>query len=108
MLAEQDNWMNPLNRLIWIKAFRQRKTRVTIRDGRKFKLDYDVPPFVIKTLGEEVEVVHVYMAPMDEQPSWVETCFAPYGFFDLKEVTNFHWIAAGNKKPRNTILNSVG
>lgn len=88
----RENWMSPLNKIIWLRAFKKRQEFVTIRDGRKFICDYDVPPFVIKTLGENINVVHVRMAPMDQQPVWVETVFAPYGFFDLKEVTNIHWI----------------
>ena len=91
--VKQDNWMSPLNKVIWYKAFKARATRVTIRDGRKFILDYDVPDFVIKTLGENIKVVHVRMAPMKEQPSWVETNFVPFGFFNLSEVTNMHWIS---------------
>ena len=97
---KQENWMSPLNKIIWYRAFKKRQRYVTIRDGRKFIVEYDnVPPFVVKTLGQNIKVIHVRMAPMSEQPSWVETNFVPYGFFDLKEVTNIHWISQGRKTP---------
>lgn len=67
-------WMNPLNKLIWRKAFKARATSVTINDGRKFTLDYT------KRKG------FVLVKPADG-------ALVPMGWFDLKRVASLEWIS---------------
>ena len=69
----REDWMSPLNKIIWLKAFRAKQTEVTIRDGRRFRLDYDRIPGKV----------------------WVSfdgAAFHPCGWFDLKKVTNQLWL----------------
>lgn len=65
----KEDWMSPLNRIIWLNAFRQKKKIVRLRDGRRFSIDYDQIP------GK----------------AWVDCIddFAcPCGWFDMGRVTN--------------------
>jgi hypothetical protein len=61
--------MSPLNKIIWINAFRKKATEVMLRDGRRFTIDYSQTPgkaWVNGTNGES----------------------APCGWFDLARVTD--------------------
>lgn len=71
MQDNREDWMSPLNKIIWLNAFRKRNTRVRLRDGRVFSVDYDQIP------GK---------AWVDGQPHSGEVC--PCGWFDLKRVTD--------------------
>ena len=69
MSKEREDWMSPLNKIIWLNAFRSKKKEVMLRDGRRFTIDYDQIPgkaWVNGTNGEP----------------------APCGWFDLKRVTD--------------------
>lgn len=63
------NWMSPLNRIKWRSAIVNRKTSVTVDDGRVFVLDYSKRP------GK----VHYY-------PKGAETLGVPRGWLDIKTV----------------------
>jgi hypothetical protein len=39
-LAANHGWMSPLNKIHWHTAVVQRKTSLTLPDGREFKLNY--------------------------------------------------------------------
>ena len=71
MQADREDWMSPLNKIIWLNAFRTKKTSVMLRDGRRFTINYDQIP------GK---------AWVDGQPHSGEVC--PCGWFDLKRVTD--------------------
>lgn len=80
-----EDWLSPLNRIDWYRAFKARDRIVTLRDGRRFEIDYDHME-MIKSTGEKRKLVHV--RPADGRLS-------PRGFFDLKEVTSKQWITEG-------------
>ena len=42
--SKGEDWMSPLNKIIWHRAFKARKTQVRLRDGRRFSIDYDQIP----------------------------------------------------------------
>lgn len=85
---EHEDWMSPLNKVIWMKAFRKREKEVTLRDGRRFEINYDVRPLVFPTTGETFPLVHV-------QPS--DGKFAPCGYLRLDEVTDPSWVSKDDK-----------
>ena len=74
-----EDWLSPLNRIIWMAAFRKKEQTVTLRDGRKFVIDYDRRP------GE------VFVKPAKGSGDLV-----PRGFFNLKKVTENVWLAESN------------
>jgi hypothetical protein len=69
-MLNKEDWLSPMNKILWIKAFRERKKEVTIRDGRKFKIKY---------IGEKVRVSPV-------------RGFSPLAWFPLEKVTNSAWL----------------
>jgi len=95
MSEKREDWMSPLNRVIWLKAFRARQTEVTIRDGRKFKLNYDVRPLELPASGETRKLVHI--TPADGQ-------FVPSGYFNLKEVTDPSWVKEDKTEVKKDLL----
>jgi hypothetical protein len=70
-MKPRENWMSPLNRIIWLNSFRKRMTRVVLRDGRRFSVDYDQIP------GK---------AYVNIMPNQGETI--PCGWFELSRVTS--------------------
>lgn len=53
--GSMENWLNPLNKLLFVKAFKNKANTCIIRDGRTFKLSYEQ-----KTMyGELKDVVHI-------------------------------------------------
>lgn len=69
-----EDWLSPMNKLIWFEAFTKRLTHVKLRDGRKFTITYKHTP--------DYEVAKV--APM--------VGYIPRGTFELKIVTNLLWL----------------
>jgi hypothetical protein len=77
-----EDWLNPMNKLIWIKAFKAKSPTVTLRDGRKFTIKYKQ--------RKGVDIVEV--RPVEGM--------VPLGFFELKQVTDNSWLddTNGHKK----------
>lgn len=71
-IKQREDWLSPMNRIIWIKAFRAKDTEVTLRDGRKFIMDYGKKPGV------------VFVKAKDER--------VPRGSFELEKVTHNSWL----------------
>ena len=88
-IPKHEDWMSPLNKVIWMRAFRKKQTEVTLRDGRKFEINYNVRPLVFASTGEKFDLVHV-------QPA--DGTFAPCGYFRLKEVTDPRWVSRDDKE----------
>lgn len=85
---KREDWMSPLNKVIWMNAFRSKKKQVTIRDGRKFDITYDVRPLYYKTTGETRPLARVTCTNGES---------APMGFFDLTVVTDPQWVTEDDK-----------
>ena len=96
-MAERENWMSPLNRVLFMQAFRKKATKVTIRDGREFTIRYDVRPLHYKVTDETRPLACVEVIGPEE---------VPFGFFDLTVVTNAQWVSDGNKlsKQETTVV----
>jgi len=73
-----EDWLNPMNKILWIKAFRSKSPTVTLRDGRKFTIKY--------ARRNNIDIVEV--RPVDG--------LVPMGFFELKKVTDNSWLSDGN------------
>lgn len=73
-----ENWMSPLNKLIWIKAFRKKQTSVTLRDGRRFELDFERTPGKVLIYPAVTATGH--------------DTIVPRGWFDLDRVTDDQWL----------------
>ena len=71
----ETDWMDPLNKLIWRKAIKDRETRVKIRDGHEFVLFYE--KHLDKIEGKLVE--KVWISPADANQ------FAPCGWFSVQK-----------------------
>ena len=78
-------WLSPMNRVIWVKAFRARANSATLRDGRTFDIRYVTRKF----MGENRDMALVAPTP--------GRGFAPMGYFDLKRVTDKLWIEESDK-----------
>jgi len=80
------DWKDPLNRIIWQRAFKARATKMTLRDGRVFTIKYVTkPPMgdpMAKTRGDKIEY------------AWVQydSAFVPCGWFEVKEVLSMEWM----------------
>lgn len=82
MTETGEDWLNPMNKLIWIKAFRAKQTTVAIRDGRKFTVRY----------FDRKGVPTIHVKPVDG--------FVPMGYFEYKKVTHNSWLSDnGHNKP---------
>jgi hypothetical protein len=68
-VVKRENWMSPLNRIIWLNAFKARQTNVIVRDGRRFTLDYT----------QRSGHVWVSIEPPDHHPC---------GWFDLENMVD--------------------
>lgn len=78
-----EDWLSPMNKLIWIKAFKAKQTQVTVRDGRKFTIQYK----------KRNNVDIVFIRPVVGS--------VPMGFFELRKVTEPSWLEEnpGGYKP---------
>lgn len=75
-------WLNPLNRMIWQRAFRAKETSMTLRNGQKFNIKYDYK-------GRTGKVwVQIDRA---SAPQGFDS-FTPCGWFDYNEVVDPNWI----------------
>jgi len=81
-VASRGEWLNPLNRMVWQKAFKSKQTKMTLRNGQKFSIEYDCN-------GREgkvwVQIVKGY------EKSGFDP-FTPCGWFDYEEVTDPQWV----------------
>jgi hypothetical protein len=75
-----ENWQNPLNQLIFKKAFKARATEITTRDGRKFSVDYETRS-ISKLDGGKEKATFAYVKIIKQKPS--ENMFAPAGWFNV-------------------------
>lgn len=73
-----EDWLSPLNRVKFQRAFRNKAAQVVLRDGRKFVLKYTKKRFY----GERVEVV--FISPEYE--------FVPCGYFRMEKVLEKDWL----------------
>lgn len=67
-----NDWLNPMNRIVFHNAVKNRTKRVRLGDGRVFLLDYKLKPG------------HVRIQ--------VDGHFAPMGWFELSKVEQPEWI----------------
>jgi len=75
MTTEKSDWMDPLNKLIWRKAIKDKQTRVRTRDGREFVLDYRM----LYDRIEQKKIEKVWIHPAGANS------FAPCGWFDVQK-----------------------
>lgn len=77
----QFNWTNPLDRLTWQKTFRTRATRMTLRDGKEYIIEYR--PGVDRD-GQKVT------------KAWVKIAdgIAPCGWFTVEKVLSKGWVSS--------------
>jgi hypothetical protein len=100
---EVTDWLSPLNRINWIRAFKTRATTCTLRDGRKFNIKYSsdnqsgVKPLFYKTTEETRELAHVSPADTEQNGNMK---LIPRGYFDMSKVTDKAWIYEGRKATR--------
>ena len=73
------NWLDPLNRIIWRAAIKDRKTEMTLRDRRVFKLKYVwLTPFGDQDKkARKIKVEYVWVCPRDG--------FVPCGWFQVEK-----------------------
>lgn len=76
----KESWMSPLNRIRWIRAFRERKRSCQIRDGRKFTIRY------IKWRKRDYALVQPVRG------------YVPMGIYDLERVTDKIWVTEGERE----------
>jgi len=80
------DWKDPLNKIIWQRAFKARATEMTLRDGRRFTIKY-----VTKSpMGDPVAKAKGALIDY----AWVQydRAFAPCGWFEVKEVLSMDWM----------------
>jgi len=70
-----EDWLSPLNKILIQRAVRVKANTVILRNGKKFKLDYD------KRASENM----VQIKPVEG--------FVPMGYFDLKKITHSSWLS---------------
>jgi hypothetical protein len=87
LMSKTEDWMSPLNRIIWLVAFRKKQTKVTIRDGREFSCEYG-HKLTHKVSGETIDLVKV-----DPIPAIGQNPFVPCGYFNMKTVTDVAWLS---------------
>jgi len=90
-VASRGEWLNPLNRLIWQRAFKAKEPTMTLRNGQKFSITYDCNGRMGKAW---VQIVKGY------EKSGFDP-FTPCGWFDYKEVTDPQWVKgdSSDKEP---------
>jgi hypothetical protein len=85
--APRGEWLNPLNRMIWQRAFKAKSPTMTLRNGQKFSISYD-------DHGRKGKV-WVAIIPGHQKPDFDP--FTPCGWFDYEEVVHPTWVSGGNK-----------
>jgi hypothetical protein len=76
------DWQNPLNKMIWQRAWKLKQATVTLRDGREFTCDYETRPG------------HVYVQPVDTIAQGARSNLVPCGWFDLDTVLRKEWVTS--------------
>jgi hypothetical protein len=79
------NWTDPLNRLIWQQAFKTRAKSMTLRDGKKYTIEYESG---INLDGEKVTKAWVQI------DGWVGN--GPCGWFTVEKVLSPEWVRSNN------------
>lgn len=78
--ADRGSWMDPLNRLLWKKAFLDRATSITLRKGDSYSIEYSTwAPMLGEDPAKRVEVAWV-------QPTNSEH-LTPCGWIRIEEFT---------------------
>ena len=77
-----EDWLSPMNKLIWMKAFKARSNHATLRDGRKFKIKYKH--------RNKTEIAQV--SPVQG--------LVPMGSFELRSVTDSSWLDDESRRTR--------
>lgn len=86
-LTNNENWLNPTNKLLIQRAVRKRASEVTLGDGRKLNLTYLTAPEGKTYAGD----LMVKFSP--------QIGFAPRGEFKVDTILELMWLAfAGDKK----------
>jgi hypothetical protein len=85
MTTMTEDWLSPLNRILIQRAVRNKQSSVTLRDGRKFDLDYD------KRKSENMVQI---------KPHKQAGTFVPMGFFDIKRLTDSSWLSEANNEKK--------
>ena len=77
------NWTNPLNRLIWQRAFKARASSMILRDGKTYTIEY--------------EEGHVDVEGKKVTKAWVKIAdnVAPCGWFTVEKVLSPSWVTTG-------------
>ena len=77
---EPFNWTNPLNRLIWQKAFKARAASMVLRDGKTYIIEYEP---AVDFEGNKVT------------KAWVKIAngVAPCGWFTVEKVLSPSWVS---------------
>lgn len=89
--ASRGEWLDPLNKLIWQKAFRERATTMTLRNGKKYKIRYEKRN--VRSLDDRLNgITEMAWVQLD---GWVGN--GPCGWFRVNEVLNPYWISEGSK-----------
>lgn len=91
-----ENWLSPLNKIIWMQAFRKRTERVTLRDGREFIVTYGNESFFQNEVTEYAFVVPV-------------KGLVPRGYFRMNKVTDESWLMELSREgqPRENIYANI-
>jgi hypothetical protein len=71
--VRQGSWMNPLNKVIWRKAFKKRQKEVQLNDGRMFRCNYSLRPGL------------VWIEPIGGEK-------VPCGWINLKRAEENEWL----------------
>jgi hypothetical protein len=86
IVIDRESAFTPLNKVLWMKAFRHRAKRVELRDGREFKLRYGNRRF-----GNRSEATdYVWFEPASEE-------FAPCGYLRMEIVTAKSWLTESDR-----------
>jgi hypothetical protein len=87
-MASKKNWLSPVNKLRWYKAFNKKANTVELDDGRKFTIEYEMMDS--KVTDETWEVARVRGPDVND----------PSGYFRMKTVTEREWIFTDDSKPK--------
>lgn len=85
---ERADWLDPINRIIWQKAFKAQAATMTLRDGRVFTIDYrrvKVTSLDVRKSGVKLKA---WVFPKHGE------C-APCGWFPVDDVIDITWIQNG-------------
>lgn len=75
VMTDNTNWQDPLNQILFKNAFKAQATEVTLRDGRKFSIEYETRK------GELMAYVKII------KQQYADSSVAPAGWFNVKNYT---------------------